>query len=281
MKPLLSLPDNTNLVDVKPRVLRNCFLDAYCALFPKINRAKAEAYLANGERFRTLCDQWYQYLDNNNLNKAYRVYNDDYYFTDIWTCFSQYSRTYLRALQRPCLMNGQSIVDATRTAKVIVDLGCGVGLTTAALKQLYPRAKVYGTNLKDTKQWSFCQRMAKQYDFTLVDDVKRIKQSADVVFASEYFEHIHSPIDHLAEIIDAISPRHFLIANAFKTYSIGHFRVYQDTTGNYGRVVDVPERNISRLHNKYLRDSGYEAIKTTLFNQKPKFWSKKTSLDEN
>ena len=274
MKKLFSLPAETLLIDVKPRVLRSWFLETYCALFPEISRAKAEAYIGNGERFTSLCDQWYKDLDGGNLDKAYRVYNDDYYFTDMWTCFAQYSRVYLRALRRPSLKNGKSIVEATRTAKVIVDMGCGIGLTTAALKQLYPKAKVYGTNLKDTKQWKFCQRIAKQYDFTLVDNLNRIKERADIVFASEYFEHIQRPIDHLAEIMDCMSPKYFIIANAFNTRSIGHFKVYQQLTGDQGRVVNVSELNISRLQNKHLKDNGYEAVKTTLFNQKPKFWSK-------
>ena len=51
MKKLFSLSAETLLVDVKPRVLRSWFLETYCALFPEISRAKAEAYIGNGDPF--------------------------------------------------------------------------------------------------------------------------------------------------------------------------------------------------------------------------------------
>jgi hypothetical protein len=89
----------------------------------------------------------------------------------------------------------------------------------------------------------------------------------DVVFASEYFEHIQNPIDHLNELIVMYAPKYFIICNAFNTRSIGHFNYYERGT--------IEEEKISKIFNNKLKSYGYEKIKTTLFNNKPNVWVKK------
>ena len=113
-------------------------------------------------------------------------------FVDIYDCFITYSRQYIKSIS-----NLSNLTDV----KSFVDLGCGLSYSTIALKQLFPNAEGYATNLKKTKLWKFCKKQSKEHGFTLVDNVSEIKRDVDLVFASEYFEHILNPINHVNEVM--------------------------------------------------------------------------------
>lgn len=251
----------------KPSVLLQHYLADYKSLFD-IDEKLALSYIKSNEHFGRLTEEWYTQLSANDLDAAYRVYNDDYYFTDIWNCFVQYSRRYLRDINRPCFPDKTSFVQRTSDAKVILDVGCGIGYTTSILTQLYPNAKVFGTNLKGTKQWRFCEMMASRFGFQMIESSSDVGENVDVVFASEYFEHFYEPIEHLNSIVHAVAPKNFVIGNAFNTWSIGHFKEY--------RVNDkaVDQSKIGRMFNTSLQNLGYKRLRTTLFNNKPNIWQK-------
>jgi len=255
------------LIDEKPSVLLQTYLQDYDRLY-NIDVDKAKNFIKTNSHFETLTQEWYDKLKQNDLDAAYRVYNDDYYFTDIWNCFVQYSRRYLRSISRPCLPNGKSFIDTTSNSKIIVDVGCGIGYSTSILTQLYPNAKVYGTNLKNTKQWKFCETMSSKYGFNMIESVAEISEEVDVVFASEYFEHFLDPVEHFDEICKYVSPKYFVIANAFNTRSIGHFNIYEV----YNKKVD--QSLIGKVFNRNIRKSGYNRVETKLFNNKPNIWKK-------
>ncbi len=260
----------------KPNVLMHKFIDDYIKLFPNISKEASLHYIKSNQRFDELTDLWYQYLHEGDIDGAYSVYNDDYYFTDMWNCFKIYSRRYLRDVYRPCLLNGRSILEETSPASCVLDIGCGVGYTTAALTGMYPNADVYGLNLRGTKQWDFCERMAIDYKFKLIDSINAIPTNVDVLFASEYFEHILEPIEHLTEIVQKLNPKYFIIANAFNTRAIGHFISYQTslTTLEGTNKVSVDQKLISKMFNKNIKNLGYERVKTSLFNNRPSVWRK-------
>jgi hypothetical protein len=91
---------------------------------------------------------------------------------------------------------------------------------------------------------------------------------ADLVFASEYFEHFEEPIAHLVEVVELTRPRALLIANAFSAKSIGHFDEY---------VVDgrrVSGDVVGRRFNDTLRRIGYSKIETRLWNNRPAYWKR-------
>jgi len=239
------------------------FLDEYASLFP-IDKDKALHYIKSGEHFETLTNQWYECLDADDLASAYGVYNDDYYFTDLWTCFTKYSRQYLKNVRKHMNFSDGRIID----------LGCGIGYTTAALKETYPNCEVFGTNIIRTKQWDFCERMASKYGFRLVSEIPSKLDNpilggtpkTNIVFASEYFEHIYDPILHLEEIVSVLRPECFIIANAFNTRSIGHFKTYSV------HYEAVDQSKISRMFNNKLRDLDYTKQKMPFFNNKPNVW---------
>lgn len=200
----------------------------------------------------------------------YSVYDDDYYFIDLWCCWQVYSRKYLNYF-----IKKGNIIDYPEVylkdyfkVNTILDLGCGIGMTSSALKQIYPDVTIYSTNIKESKQWNFCSMMAKTYNFELVSEISTIDKQVDLVIASEYFEHIQNPTEHLLEILNKFSPKYMLIANSFNTNAIGHFNnyKYQDSIVN--------KKDISKLFNRTLVDNNYTKLKTKFWNGRPTIWIK-------
>lgn len=219
--------------------------------------------------------RWYESL-NSPQPPYYGVYGEKYYFTDLWACWAIYSRAYLRALVNPNgLDKGLSIVDSLNDVKSVMDLGCGIGQTTRALKEMYPDAEVYGTNIRNTWQWDICKIQAKAGGFTMMGAPV---EQADLVFASEYFEHFDRPIYELEKAVACTKPKYMVIANSFNTRSIGHFETYFiDDPEQAGSQIPVDQSKISRMFNNRLRELGYSKLKTRIFNDKPTIWVKNES----
>lgn len=255
------------ILDKSPTEIKAEFAENYAKLFG-LDQSKVVAEIKANAVFKPLTELWYQHLDNNDINSAYSVYDAENYYVDIIHCFLGYSRRYLRDLYKPKMPNGESFVDMTKNAKCVVDIGCGVSYSTAALKYMYPDADVYGINLKDTKQWKFCEDMGRKHNFSMIEHVKELPTEIDVLFASEYFEHILDPITHIQELCDISKPKYLVIANAFNTWSIGHFSTY-----NVKNDL-IPQEKASKMFNDELRTLGYTKLKTSLFNNKPNIWKR-------
>lgn len=211
--------------------------------------------------------RWYRSLADGKPD--FSVYDDQYILSDLWACWVRYSRAYLTSITSEKSLFGKSIVDDMEDVKVVADLGNSFGYTTAALKEIFPKAKVYGTNFKDGVQWRLAQKNAQKYNFNMVESVEAVKGPIDLVFASEYMEHFLHPVDHLVQIIMKKSPRYFVFANSFGTKSIGHFDHY--VFGD--KALDGTAT--SRAFNSTLKSLGYENIKTGCWNNKPTYWKKK------
>ena len=245
----------------KPKALFQYLLEKYSAMHD-IDIDRANFFVNKNELHETLSKIWYDSLENN-ADNIYEVYNHDYYFVDVFHCFAQYSRPCIRkVLKSPTF-------DLLKDSKVIVDVGCGLGFSSALLKQIFPKSKVYATNLKGTKQWAFCEEISKDFDLNLIESVGTIKDPIDVVFASEYFEHIINPVDDVHRMIfrlDQPPPKWLIISNSFNTYGTGHFKSYR--VGS--KLVD--QSHMSRLFNKYLRNCGYTQVPSKIFNNTPTIW---------
>lgn len=211
----------------------------------------------------------------------YSVYADQYLLSDIWACWSVYSRKYLLSMQKEIVCDPPenrseiALIDRSRV-KSVIDLGCGFGYTTAALKELFPKAEVYGTQFKDCCQWKLAEAIGKERGFSLVTGVSKINKQIDLVFASEYFEHIEKPIEHLLEILTICKPKYILTASAFGTTSLGHFHEYIYAEGCRKRSG----KEISRIFNQVLRSAGYTQQSTGCWNNRPAYW-KKTSTENS
>lgn len=107
------------------------------------------------------------------------------------------------------------------------------------------------------------RRRSVERGFSLAPDVQKLSRKIDLVFASEYFEHIEKPVEHLIDVLNAVSPKYLVIANSFGTTSVGHF--FSDKRAG---------RQVSRVFNAALREHGYEKVKTKCWNDRPTFWKR-------
>lgn len=207
-------------------------------------------------------NSWY---DSLSINKPdFKVYDDVYYLADTWVCWKLYSREYIKSILSVKSMDLKSIKEELGEINKIADLGCGIGYSTATFKQEF-NCDVYGTNLKNTNQYKICEKISKDVGFNLVDNLDEIG-SADVVFASEYFEHFERPIEHLIDVLTKLKPKHILFANTFNAKSIGHFNVYKNFN------LDYNGKEISRLFTKTLNEYGFIKVKTNCWNNRPNYY---------
>ena len=219
-----------------------------------------------------LLDKWYKSLDMNQPD--YSVYGEDEYIAELWACWKVYSKTHLSNIQKDNSLFTTSISNQHKNDKIIVDLGCGFAYTTAAITQIFPESTVFGTNLDNTLQMSVAKTMATDYGFTMKTDASEIGTTADLVFASEYFEHFEQPIEHLDYIVDTINPKAMLIANAFGPIAIGHFKNYSIKINNIIGFEDIPAKQASKLFNERMKYHGYTKQNTKLWNSRPAYWVK-------
>lgn len=213
-------------------------------------------------------NRWYESLENGAPD--YSVYDDDCYISDIWACWTIYSRKYLLEIQKSNSLSSSSsrqisIAQDINAQQLIIDLGCGHGYTSAGLKEIFPAAEVIATNLEGTMQFQVASALGAERGFKVLPSITS-DYAADLIFASEYFEHIYSPIDHLIDVIKKCSPRRFLIANAFTARSVGHFNYYR-----YGSYK-IPNDKIGRFFNDTLKKFGFEKVNTKLWNNRPAYW---------
>jgi SAM-dependent methyltransferase len=267
------------------------FLNDYKNLFPEIDIELAKKYIKTNELFKDLTEKWYE-LEKKNLNEAYELYNHKYYFTDMFNCYRHYSRKYINILNKTKIEDKTFVEHYQNNIKGVLDIGCGCGFTCMHLKHIFPNSKVYGVNLKDTYQFKFCQKLTNEKNlFTLTDDYNNINDNIDLIFASEFFEHIDKPIELVINLIEKFNPKFIVTANAFNTRSIGHFSEYLVKTEIYNKYkvifsdkkknVELEEKdgykivdqkNISKIFNKYLRKNGYSKLKTGYYNSRPYIW---------
>lgn len=181
------------------------------------------------------------------------VYDDDGYIAELWRCWVRYSRGYLLDLR-------SSFISDWPVASV-VDVGNGFGYTTLGLSELWPRAKVFGTNVSEP-QMAVARSLG-------VDVRPGIEHPVDLVFASEYFEHWRHPIEHLDDVLDAADPIALVCANTFNGVSTGHFDMY------WHHDVAMTGRQTSRRFNARLRERGFSRVETGFWNNRPAVWERR------
>lgn len=208
--------------------------------------------------------KWYKSLENKNPD--YSIYDDIAILPNIWACWASYSRIYITSIFTRKTEN-KIIADVLGKINTILDVGNGIGYSTAYLKESFPKAKVIGHNIKDSFQYKICKRVGKEYGFKMIHDINSV-QNIDLLFASEYFEHFERPIEHLKEILIKTNPKIIIIANAFGADSTGHFNNYINKIGVFN------SQKIQREFNKHLKFK-YKKLLTSCWNDRPNFWIKK------
>lgn len=245
----------------------NEFLDKYSSYVRNVDREKAleivKKYPDGSEHYNELIDQWYESLEKGKPN--YEIYDDKYYFIEVYYCWFKYSRKYLESIQK----NTELFELLTTNIRTIIDLGNGIGYSTVKLQEMFPKCSVYGTNIKNSDQWRFNQKLTENTPIKIIEDINELKENKiDLVFASEFFEHLERPIEYLRVLIDRLEPKVLIIANSFNTVSIGHFLKYTD-----GGIV-YPREKISKKFNDTLKELGYIKVNTGFWNNRPNIWIK-------
>lgn len=222
--------------------------------------------IPTGNHIARLDAQWYRSIPN---DPDYEVYGDPYYICDLWACWQLYSRTSVQVLTKGTSCVDRSFVEYAGKCSVVLDLGCGFGYTSAALKEIFPEALVFGTNIAGTDQFKLATMVGERYGFDILDSEHAYGiGDVDILFASEYFEHIVEPIAHALRLIEAHNPRFIITANTFNGDSIGHFDEY---------IVDgniVPCKQMGRKFNKAVRARGYRKVDTKIWNNRPYIWER-------
>jgi hypothetical protein len=247
-----------NIIDLKLpefcNILKNSDINLNIEEFAKYAK-QCELYYGSPQKekewlktYQDLEKQWYESLENNNPD--YSVYDNWYYLSETWACWKIYSRQYIK------LCGKLPIKDWN--IKSGVDLGNGLGLSTIALKEMFD-CDFYGTNIKDSMQWKINQFLGNTVEKNI------LLKKTDLVFASEFFEHLYDPISYLLFVIDNCDPKYFIIANAFSAKSVGHFDMYAN---------DITNKKMGRKFNNVLRSKGYESVKTKFWNNRPNVWKK-------
>lgn len=201
--------------------------------------------------------RWYESLADGRPD--YTVYVDPAYVGTLWACWNIYSRKYLASLAT--LRDDGTLTDV----RLIADLGCGLGLTTAELKRMWPDATVIGTNVPGP-QFDAAVARGRREGFEVTPGLDRRSGIVDLVFASEYLEHFVMPVDHLASLISVAQPRYLVLASAFGSPAIGHFPTY-DVGGRM-----LAGRAVGRAVGSLLRKHGYERVETGFWNNRPTVW---------
>lgn len=246
------IPDPNSICDIAARTIR---------LYSDRNQDSPRSLMPLEVR-------WYRSLRESGV-ADYSVYADHQYLGELWACWSIYSRNYLVEARKMRSLAPTGVLDAVRGHGAVVDLGNGIGMSTAALRQLFPESIVYGTNLRETSQWTVSKVMQDRFGFHMVENLNEIKSPVGLVFASEYFEHFDEPIVHLEQVVESLSPNSFLIASAFGADAIGHFDLYQHNGTCLGK------KGVGRMFNKRLVELGYMKVATSLWNNRPSLWIKR------
>ena len=221
-------------------------------------------WINGNKKMSELYNRWEKSVQDGNPD--YSVYNDLFYLEDAFGSWKGFSRRYMMMLRK--YINGNNSEIDKSVVKSVIDLGCGCGYSTIGLKSLFPDATIYGTNLVNTLQWYIDVDVFKPFKdiFPVAEQDTLSLDSVDLVFASEFFEHLDKPIDLLLGLIQKYKPKYFVFANTFTKMSLGHFYMYSYNGSEYDGKA------ISRLFNKCLRDNGYVKVNTGFFNNRPQLY---------
>jgi SAM-dependent methyltransferase len=223
----------------------------YETVWDEFLSAKEKRPRGPSNRLRPLLARWIRSREFGSPD--FGVYSDPYYLCDLWVCWKVYSRDTIRVIAQQKVLPPGGLISHFGDVQTVVDLGCGLGYTTGALSELFPAAKVYGTNLETSWQFSFAKKVLQGTNAEVIPSASGLSR-IDLVVASEYFEHFERPVEHLHRVLETGNPRHILFANAFAAESIGHFKRYKYG----GKTMDAGE--ISRLFYKMLHRHGFREV---------------------
>lgn len=229
-------------------------------------------FASDNTKLQEACEAWEKSVISGNPD--FSLYNFSTYMNESFLCWKLYSRRYLLLLRK--YLNREDCEIDKDSVHTILDIGCGCAYSTLGLKSIFKDASVVATNLADSVQHHVCKAVCENIDGIEIYDETRtfvLPNKPDIVFASEFFEHLSEPITFLLKLIEAYNPKYFIVANTFTQMATGHFKDYYD---EYGNILSGKE--MSRYFYKTLRAHGYKAVQTGFFNNRPRIFKR---IDSN
>lgn len=223
-----------------------------------------QEYINGSKNLIPMRQKWEESIINGKPD--YSLYGDNAYMNEVFICWREYSRRYLMLLQK-YLKREDCEIDE-KDVRSVLDLGCGCGYSTIGLKALFPQAIVSATNLKGTLQHSINVYVTDNIEgINIYDENDTFNLGKiDMVFASEFFEHLTSPIDYLEKLIKTYRPKYFIFANTFSQMALGHFYSYLYNGCEY------VGKQVSKKFNNTLKENGYVKVETGFFNHRPSIY---------
>ena len=196
------------------------------------------------------------------------AYTNLFYLYSATVCYFYYSRAAIGVLFK----NKEKLGKIDR----ILDLGAGNGLTSMKLSDVF-NCKVYYNQL-DGIQKEFAREMFIKYNSNctvLPEDrsFERTNGKIDLVFASDFFEHLERPINYLENVIRNVNPKYIVTCNAFTAPHPDHIHPFYFHKQYGGTIESIEPKKISRRFNAKLRYSGYE-IYFKGWSGRPTVWKK-------
>jgi len=205
-------------------------------------------------------------IDNNwylTGEKDFSVYSDNRYLQIAYLCFKHYSRGFM--------LKAVPVIEEIEP-KNILDVGAGIGATTAMLAKRFENSVVYYQNLPG-EQFNFAKYLLES--FNNINYILSVEEAiqADLIIGVELFEHIKQPISLLIRLL-SLQPKALIISNSFGAKAYGHFSSF------IVDGVEVSPTKISKCFNNTLRDAGYKIdIRSKSFwNSRPTIWVKSSNV---
>ena len=153
--------------------------------------------------------------------------------------------------------------------KKIIDLGAGIGLSTAQMALKYPSAEVVYQNIPSLQE-RVAKRIFDRHGLSNITYSNNFENDADVVLGFEVFEHLHEPVD--AARVSLKNTNLYFDSSSFGFPSPGHWPTY---------LVDgdkeVDGKRMKRFFYKQLRLMGFDYAHDLDLMAKP-FWNSRPAV---
>jgi SAM-dependent methyltransferase len=214
------------------------------------------------EWFVQRCAKWY---DSNETD--YSVYEGGEYFWHLvegyaW-CMGYISVALRWILKQPSLK-----------IRTVLDHGCGLGISTALLKERLPKAKVFGSSWGG-EQFEFCKWLEERrpIHFVKENEIEELDH-IDALFCFEVFEHFVEPIKELDRLLK-LRPKVLVFSAPFDVEAPGHFT----HTGYVIDDVHYGSKQTGRAFRSALLNRGW-CPPVRLFQGKPQIWMPRPRISE-
>jgi hypothetical protein len=208
-------------------------------------------------------EQWYLYYEPE--GKDMEMYAAIEFVIHAFHCWHFYSK---HSVRKAVKWFGQYAPGV----QSILDVGAGIGATTAQLAQDMPDRSLYYANLEGW-QWDASASLFSMLDLPNLSMVRdELSVAADAVIAMEYMEHFKDPITESRRLLSNPRVQVYFDASSFTIKSAGHWSHY---------MVDgyqVEPTRIRRLFNTALREMGFVPAQNVIpdcrsfWNNLPAVW---------